>query len=54
MRPRETPPLTPNSDSIPENHGRPSLLSTLSAMDTSKPNNQSENSTFRGKLYIII
>ena len=53
-RPRETPPLIPNSDSIPENHGRPSLLSTLSAMDTSKPNNQSENSTFRGKLYIII
>jgi hypothetical protein len=52
-RPRETPALIPNSDSIPGNHGQPSLLSRLAAMNSSNTNNQSENSTFPGKSYII-
>ena len=53
MRPRETPPLSATSNSLPGNHGQPSLLSRLATMNTSKSSNQSENPTFRGKLYPI-
>ena len=62
VRPRETPPLSSNSNNVPGNHGQPSLLSRLAAMNTSKTHNSMllpethtrlENSTFRGKLYII-
>ena len=53
MRPREAPPLSSSSNSDPGNHGQPSLLSRLAAMNSSNTNNQSENSTFPGKSYII-
>ena len=38
IRPRNTPPLNPNSDNVSVNHSRPSLMSMLSNMDTSNPN----------------
>ena len=48
VRPRDAPPLSSNSNSIPGNHGQPSLLSRLATMNTSKQSNQS---TF-GKLFL--
>ena len=55
IRPRQSPPLAPSlTESISGNHGQSSLLSRLAtSLNKSKPNNQSENPTLGGKLYVI-